>query len=209
LKLSCGKSEMWWLVISVATVGSGLLVKRWLNEEQEKRELLEQIELLLKTRRGGRVALFLEGLLERSGEYTAEQLAAILESGIQQLEPDLLTEQYFFPEFFTARGHITDDALAILLEFLNHESNQLLVSDKTQTIDELPRESISSLLDSLADNNTETRINAILQLGNIGDERAVPELCHLLATDASPEVRLSAAEALGRIGVKARLEGVL
>jgi HEAT repeat protein len=39
-----------------------------------------------------------------------------------------------------------------------------------------------------------------LVLGKIGDEKAVPALCHILATDENAEVRRNAAEALGMIG---------
>ncbi|MEW5784685.1 MAG: tRNA epoxyqueuosine(34) reductase QueG [Bacillota bacterium] len=47
--------------------------------------------------------------------------------------------------------------------------------------------------------------NAVIALGNSGDQSAVPSLARLLAEDARPLIRLHAAWALGRIaGVKAR-----
>ncbi|NJN90290.1 MAG: HEAT repeat domain-containing protein [Leptolyngbyaceae cyanobacterium RM2_2_4] len=59
---------------------------------------------------------------------------------------------------------------------------------------------VSGLIESLSTENAQVRAEAALVLGKIGDENAVPALCHVLATDEDPEVRRSAAEALGMIG---------
>lgn len=61
---------------------------------------------------------------------------------------------------------------------------------------------ISKLLESLTAEDTQARLKAILALGKIGDEQAVPSLCNILATDQNPEIRRGAAEALGMIGSK-------
>jgi len=61
-------------------------------------------------------------------------------------------------------------------------------------------EEISSLLKALSSEDVRVRSEAVLALGKIGDENAVPMMCRILTTDRSPEVRRSAAEALGMIG---------
>jgi hypothetical protein len=57
-----------------------------------------------------------------------------------------------------------------------------------------------TLLKALSSEDVSVRSEAVLALGRIGDENAVPMMCHILTTDKSPEVRRSAAEALGMIG---------
>lgn len=61
---------------------------------------------------------------------------------------------------------------------------------------------ISKLLESLTTEDVQARLKAILALGKIGAEQAVPSLCNILATDQNPEIRRGAAEALGMIGSK-------
>jgi len=61
-------------------------------------------------------------------------------------------------------------------------------------------EETASLLKALSSEDVSVRAQAVLALGKIGDENAVPTMCHILTTDRSPEVRRSAAEALGMIG---------
>ncbi len=60
----------------------------------------------------------------------------------------------------------------------------------------------SLLLESLTSDDSHARLSAISALAEIGDEQAVPTLCNILATDQNPDVRRSAAEALGMIGNK-------
>ena len=58
------------------------------------------------------------------------------------------------------------------------------------------------LLNSLAAKDVQIRSQAALALAELGSEEAIPALCHALITDQAPEVRLSAAKALGMIGDK-------
>ena len=52
----------------------------------------------------------------------------------------------------------------------------------------------------LKDKNDRVRLEAVIALGKLKNEAAVPALCKLLETDPNPEVRRRAAEALGEIG---------
>jgi HEAT repeats len=63
-----------------------------------------------------------------------------------------------------------------------------------------PEIEISTLLKALSAVEARVRSEAALELGKIGDEAAVPYLVQALSTDDNPEVRRSAAEALGMIG---------
>lgn len=71
-------------------------------------------------------------------------------------------------------------------------------NEKTLTIQKLSQ--IDALLRHLFVDDVKVRLNTIQALGRLGDEKAVPALCHILETDECPEVRCSAAEALGMIG---------
>jgi len=61
-------------------------------------------------------------------------------------------------------------------------------------------EEVLRLLRSLSNESAKVRAEAALSLGAVGDEIAVPNLCHVLTTDEQPEVRRSAAQALGMLG---------
>lgn len=50
---------MWWLVVPAA-IGGVYAVNQMLEEQRKKRELLEQIKLLLERNRGRRIEPFLE-----------------------------------------------------------------------------------------------------------------------------------------------------
>lgn len=58
----------------------------------------------------------------------------------------------------------------------------------------------STLIKSLSSKEAQIRTEAALALGRLGVEEAIPALCEILATDQDPEVRRSAAKALGMIG---------
>lgn len=57
-----------------------------------------------------------------------------------------------------------------------------------------------TLIQYLSDKDEKIRLASVNALGQIRDEEAVPALCKVLAQDPHPEVRRSAAEALGMIG---------
>ena len=64
----------------------------------------------------------------------------------------------------------------------------------------LPEIEISLLLSDLFATDAKVRSEAALRLGQIGSEKVVPALVQVLTIDQNPEVRRSAAEALGMIG---------
>ncbi|MCC5639413.1 HEAT repeat domain-containing protein [Nostoc sp. CHAB 5844] len=76
-------------------------------------------------------------------------------------------------------------------------------TEASQSIEDTQKSSevrISLLIESLQAEDAQVRAAAALALGKIGDEKAIPFLCDLLAADQNPEVRRNAAEALGMIG---------
>ena len=69
--------------------------------------------------------------------------------------------------------------------------------DKVEEIQEEERAvKLSLLLGRLFSKDVKVLLDTIQALECLGDENAVPALCHLLKTDECPEVRCSAAEAL-------------
>ena len=69
-------------------------------------------------------------------------------------------------------------------------------------------DNVSSLVEILKSATDESvRASAALALGDVDEESVIPALCLALSTDASPEVRRSAAKALGMLGSKKRKEG--
>jgi hypothetical protein len=82
------------------------------------------------------------------------------------------------------RGGITQIPISELIQLISEDTNPL-----TPLINSEP----------LIEGDASSRIAAISALTREGNENAVPLLCHILATDDSPEVRSSAARALGLI----------
>ncbi len=68
------------------------------------------------------------------------------------------------------------------------------------------KESVPSLIEFINHEEEFIRGNIAMTLGNIGDKRATKILCNRLKYDSSPQVRLKAAEALGKIADQASLE---
>jgi HEAT repeats len=81
-----------------------------------------------------------------------------------------------------------------------HESDS--TEKFTEETDDSLKVKISKLLDALSASDVQVRSKAALELGKLGIEEAVPALSYALATDQDPEVRRSAAKALGMLGSK-------
>lgn len=71
----------------------------------------------------------------------------------------------------------------------NSNPNNMPISDQ-----------LEALIKELKDADTQTRIEAIRELGELGDRRALPALIELLQEGESDEVRSNAAWALGQLG---------
>lgn len=85
-------------------------------------------------------------------------------------------------------------------------------AEKLKQLDSTNNELESSLIrlsEDLLDEKTEIRKRAALLLGEAGNLFAVPDLCRILTNDPSPEVRRSAAKALGMLKDKNKdIDGV-
>ncbi len=68
------------------------------------------------------------------------------------------------------------------------------------------KESVLPLIEFMNHEEEYIRGNIAMILGNIGDKRAIKTLCNRLKYDDSPQVRIKAAEALGKIADPASLE---
>jgi HEAT repeat protein len=58
---------------------------------------------------------------------------------------------------------------------------------------------LTNLLENIHSDDEEIRSQAVINLGKLGDEEAIPSLCQVLLNDSNPEVRRHAAEALGKL----------
>jgi len=74
--------------------------------------------------------------------------------------------------------------------------------------DEKVKRAVPALIEALKDKVTGVRINAVVSLGKLGDERAIEPLTYILNNDRVPAARMKAAEALSNFdkeGIKTEL----
>lgn len=81
---------------------------------------------------------------------------------------------------------------------LRDETPVVRSSEARRLGNEKVKEAVPALIDALDDEVSGVRINAIVALGEIEDERAVKPLMDILDKDELPAARAMAAEALGR-----------
>lgn len=136
--------------------------------------------------------------------YATELLNKMWHSGSPE---ESLTYRKRFLQFLTA---VSED---INLAVLQREKNSFPALPETvlkcAQESELESDSndslgitIVTLLDALSASDARVRSEAALELGKLGIEDAVPALSYALAKDQEPEVRRSAAKALGMLGRK-------
>jgi HEAT repeat protein len=58
---------------------------------------------------------------------------------------------------------------------------------------------LATILPLLNSDDATLRSQAVITLGQLGDEQAIPALCQILLNDSNPEVRSNAADALGKL----------
>ncbi|MFH1353658.1 MAG: HEAT repeat domain-containing protein [bacterium] len=96
----------------------------------------------------------------------------------------------------------------VIFEKLNNSDPTVRSAEARRLGDEKVKESVPALIEALKDNVTGVRINAVVSLGKLGDERAIEPLTDILNNDRVPAARKKAAEALGNFdneGIKTEL----
>lgn len=100
---------------------------------------------------------------------------------------------------FFAPALIRGEEMAVF-EKLKDEDPSVRSAEALRLGIEKVRESVPALIEALKDEMTGVRINAVVALGRIGDERALMPLRDILNNDPVPAARMKAAEALASFG---------